>query len=297
MIALGQLLDSCEIIDGVVLKKRDVDRAYIATTSSSGGIGGLRRFEFLEALVRVSRIKFLDTEEVETVDEGLEVLIEDYIVRMGHYVDPDDFRKTHLYCKETEDILKVHNHNLYVIFNYYSTQQNQFGRIMTLEDYHKMFDDIMGNGSEERLAELITHDQVATCFVESKFAGVDDSRMHHKVITFVDFLECMCRVSFAMEANKMKNKFSFVSVVMHIKRQHEMRTHLIDSAMLMLINALKRNVPYFAKTIKIVFVDKGFAEAKAATILAHYVRRFHERRSEKKTKFKREKHRESSYGL
>jgi len=43
MIFLELLLKSCDVEDGVVVKKRDIDRIYIATSSTSGGVGGLRR--------------------------------------------------------------------------------------------------------------------------------------------------------------------------------------------------------------------------------------------------------------
>ena len=144
MINLELLLASCDVEDGVIVKKRDIDRIYIATSATSGGIGGLQRFEFLEALVRVSKLKFVDTKEVDTADEALELLIEDYITRVGYFVDPDDFRKTHLYCKETEDLLAVHGANLKAIFNYYSSMQNQFGRVMSIGEFHTMMDDIFG---------------------------------------------------------------------------------------------------------------------------------------------------------
>ena len=65
-----------------------------------------------------------------------------------------------------------------------------------------------GSG-EHRIADLISRDQAAACYIDSKFTGVDNSRVYHQMITLTDFMECFCRIAFTMEANKVKNSLSF----------------------------------------------------------------------------------------
>jgi len=65
-----------------------VDRCYIAATlkvtESTAPSNGLRRFEFLEILVRLANVKYLESKVVKTYAEATEKLISECL--LAHFV-------------------------------------------------------------------------------------------------------------------------------------------------------------------------------------------------------------------
>lgn len=99
---IGQL-DFCEfaskskILDGVV-NISAVDRTYIAATlkvvDTAAPCLGLRRFEFLEILVRLANIKYLETKIVKTFAQAAEKLFKDCMIA-NYTIEPwQEFRNS-----------------------------------------------------------------------------------------------------------------------------------------------------------------------------------------------------------
>ncbi len=292
MICFEQFLSSCGISDGEIVKKRDIDRIFISTTAEKniggvGGVGGnmrsslvqqsgLDRVEFIEALVRIARLKFLENGHCDTVAEAFNILFHDHI-RHARYVDPDEFRKAHFYVSETEDVLGIHVHNLRVIFGQYcSISSSIFGRLMNIEEFHTFLDDT-------KLCEkkLLTHDQAASCFVNSKFISIDERKSsYHKTLTFIDFLEAIARICMVCEDNKLaerKSIFDLGFIVKEAQRRNKSRGHIFDDKLKTIVIGLRESRLDFRRNLKLVFSDNDYALKKAANILQRYVRGFKDR--------------------
>ena len=93
-----------------------VDRTFIAATLQVEGQGAreaeipadkLNRFEFLEILVRLANIKFIETKKIKRFDEATRHLIEDYIMPNYTPYPCQSFRDEQLWTIEVNDILEA----------------------------------------------------------------------------------------------------------------------------------------------------------------------------------------------
>ncbi|GMI39158.1 hypothetical protein TrCOL_g10432 [Triparma columacea] len=283
MIAFEQFLSSCDITDRVAVKKRDIDRIFISTTAEKVKAhqqAGLERFEFVEALVRVAILKFLDSQkglrgDVATVANAFRLLFSDHL-KFCFCVDPDDFRKEHFYSSECERILTVHVHNIRTIFNQYALiNGGSKGRFMSIEEFHMFLDHSM-------LIEknLITHNDASICFVESKFLIPDELKsVEHHSISFLSFLECICRMAFQVDNNKQRaNKafgFDLGDIILEAQKRTKFRGILIDDFMTKVVIGLREcGVHFFNKTLKVIFSDEDAAMKKCAKVVQQFVRRW-----------------------
>mmetsp|Transcript_7995 Transcript_7995/g.16124 ORF Transcript_7995/g.16124 Transcript_7995/m.16124 type:complete len:1418 (-) Transcript_7995:13-4266(-) len=295
MIVFEQFLSSCDIADGDVVKKRDIDRIFISTTSEKAKSklhqqNGLERFEFVEALIRCAKLKFLDSKAKKqgseaargNVSEAFHSLFSDHL-KFCYYVDPDVFRKEHFYLSECERILTVHVHNIRTIFNQYALiSGGSRGRLMSIQEFHVFIDH---SGLAERGA--LTHDEAAICFVEAKFTTPDEIKsVEHHSITFISFLECICRMAFQVDSNmQMKNKtfgFDFGDIIMEAQKRTKFRGVLIDEFMTKLVIGLRESGQYyFNRTLKVNFSDEEAAMKKCANVVIKFVRNWRTRRKER----------------
>jgi len=294
MIAFEQFLTQCDISDNVTVKKRDIDRVFISTTAEKHGEGkrekrstvvssGLDRDEWIEALIRVAKLKFVDTKVVSSTTEAFDLLFSHHL-KFAFYVDPDEFRKDTLYSVETEDILSVHLTNLKTIYNQYcSVNHSQFGRLLNLDELHQMMDD---SGLTEK--GKISHDQAAESFVMAKFLSVDEKKSNlHKTLTFADFLECIVRICFIMEDEEAKKKrdkggFDFMALVKAAHDRATKKGRTMDDKLKKLTIGLRENGPgVFKRTLKLVFSDDKYAMKHSMGVIVKYVRAWKQRKREK----------------
>jgi len=287
MISFEQFLSSCDIADGSVVKKRDIDRIFISTTAEKSKRGGdagtvkrefnqqndLERFEFMEALVRIAKLKFLDTKMEQNVADSFHVLFRDHL-KFCFYIDHDEFRKEHLYTSESEQILSAHVHNLRIIFNQYALiSGGSRGRLMSIQEFHSFLDD---SGLIEK--EALTHDEAAICFVESKFTTPDELKSNeHLTMTFISFLECTCRMAFQVDNNRQKKNKPFVydlrDIILEAQKRTKYKGVLIDDFMTKVVIGLKESgLHHFYTTLKIMFSDEEAAIKKCANILVRLSR-------------------------
>ena len=283
MIAFEQFLSSCDITDGIAVKKRDIDRIFISTTAEKAKAHqqvGLERFEFVEALVRVARLKFLDFKNakggnVANVADAFHLLFSDHL-KFCYCIDPDEFRKEHLYCSDCERVLTVHVHNIRTIFNQYALiNGGSKGRFMSVEEFHMFLDHSM-------LVEknLITHDEGAICFVESKFITPDELKgVEHHTISFASFLECICRMAFQVDNSRQRaNKafgFDLGDIILEAQKRTTFRGLLVDEFMAKVVIGLRESgVHFFNRTLKVLFSDEEAAMKRCAKVVQQFVRRW-----------------------
>lgn len=273
MLSFEHCLTFCNISDDGVVKKRDIDRVFISTTADKENrMSGLERGEFVEALLRIARLKYMETRKTNSIVEAFGMLYHDHLGR-HNLPSSDEFRKLNLYSWETESVLAAHIQNFRTIFNHYCATSNTFGRCMTLAEFHSFVDDTQLTKSRK-----ITHDEAAVCFAMSKFTSIDESKNdHHTTLTFNDFVESICRMSFQLDANRKlsaeKSRSSIVSVIQTVRKMQQAKNHLIDNQMKSIYVGLREAVPAFKRHLQIVFADNDHVQSECANVIKNWLRR------------------------
>ena len=126
---IGQL-DFCDFatkakfLDNVV-NISTVDRTFIAAnlkvTESAAPSNGLKRFEFLEILVRLANTKYLETKIVKTYAEATEKLITECVLPFFTPEPWQEFRDKELWSIDVNDMFEANLENLKKIYNHYKT--------------------------------------------------------------------------------------------------------------------------------------------------------------------------------
>ena len=92
------------------------DRTYIAANlkvdTSSAPSNGLKRFEFLESIVRLSNIKYLEPKLVKSYAEATEKLITECLLPNFHPEPWQEWRDKVLWTMDVNDILESNLTNL-----------------------------------------------------------------------------------------------------------------------------------------------------------------------------------------
>lgn len=109
-------LDFCDfagkakIIDNYV-NISSVDRTFIAATlkvvESNAPSNGLRRFEFLEIMVRLANIKFLETKIVKSYAEATEKMLSECVIPSFVPEPWQEFREKELWTMDVKDVFEA----------------------------------------------------------------------------------------------------------------------------------------------------------------------------------------------
>lgn len=97
---------------GKDLTNQDIDRCFIATNFEEVDLENnddksLCRYEFLEILVRLGKIKYFDTGEIDTIAEATDKLIEEFILpNHGMMLSWHQYRVNRIWKLEVDDLLK-----------------------------------------------------------------------------------------------------------------------------------------------------------------------------------------------
>ena len=121
----GEFATSAKLKDSVV-DTSALDRTFIAANLKVEGQGnapsnGLKRFEFLEILVRLANTKYLETKICKTYAASTEKLITECI--LPHYApEPwQEWRDKELWTIDVNDIFEANLENLKKIYAHYKT--------------------------------------------------------------------------------------------------------------------------------------------------------------------------------
>ena len=115
-----------------------IDRTFIAANlkvaESSAPSNGLKRFEFLEIIVRLANIKYLETKIVRTFAEATDKLITDCVI--GHFTpEPwQEFRDKQLWTIDVNDVLEANKANLEKIYKHYQSPTKQMPELIDCID-------------------------------------------------------------------------------------------------------------------------------------------------------------------
>ena len=125
-------LDMCDfatkakIVDNVNVNISAVDRTFIAANlkveaSGSAPSNGLKRFEFLEMIVRLSNIKYIEPKIIKTYPEAVEKLLTECIIPNFTAEPWQEFRDKELWTIDVNDLLEANLENLTKIYRHYLT--------------------------------------------------------------------------------------------------------------------------------------------------------------------------------
>ena len=101
-----------KIID-MDLTQNDIDRVFIATNfeeyeQDANDDNSLCRFEFLEIIVRLGKIKFYEKGKCKTIAESTRKFIQEYLVPNSFdRMEWQEFRSDKLWCLDVDDLLKA----------------------------------------------------------------------------------------------------------------------------------------------------------------------------------------------
>ena len=164
----------------------------------------LMRFELLELFVRISVAKFMTTKRISGdfngILESVKTLVVDHVLpNTGEgscnaaLHDIDDWRREHLYNKETDQVLREHRKIIKAIFDKY--KGDEMRRLkrdkMHIKNYMIMLRDI------KFFNEDFTMREARLAFVWAKTKVIDEvaSNEGSFYLNFEDFMECLCRIA------------------------------------------------------------------------------------------------------
>ena len=174
-----------------------------AVTNERHGKHKLTRHQFLEAYVRMVDFKFglgsIAEDHIRNcrlpshkyVAEAFAKVLGDMKVRLprGAILDGDAFRRSTLYKADVDDALSRHKKRLAELFEAYAARRGVAGGLhFGVETWEEFVED-----AGLRCAEVSRLD-VHEVFLRSKMRSIDDLAEKHRALTFVDFLEALCRV-------------------------------------------------------------------------------------------------------
>ena len=160
----------------------------------------LMRMEFIEALIRMAIVKYKDECDGD-ISDAVGMLVNKCLVpnipAQGQ-LDCDKFRKERLYCEDVDDVFQEHMEVLELSYKKYRNFKPIAGTALFcipqwlefLRDCSLLGDDDGGGGD-------FTAREAMLAFFNSRMVVVDEIKSRNKYISlsFVDFLEAICRVA------------------------------------------------------------------------------------------------------
>ena len=189
MVDFGRFTRGCNIVDEKFPNTR-LDTLYKNACQLVVGSGaptddlGMRRWSFLEFIVRAANDKYRDRGLAATTTEAVRKFLTDNLLGKN-FVEPwQEFRKLYIWTLPVNDLLKVNLHLLDEIYGKYASKNKR----LQFDQCCKIFT------TYSNLALSMEHSKL--CFAMSKMTTVNESTtLTLMVIEFVEFLEMICRVA------------------------------------------------------------------------------------------------------
>ena len=129
----------CEIIDKKGAKLSTIDRIFIEADYEDVHLQNnvkksLVRFEFLEALIRISNAKYVETGACKNVDQAFKKLIEECIFPNLALHEWQQWRSVHLWTIEVDDLFRANEAGIRKVYSMHA-QNNK----MSLASCTKLF--------------------------------------------------------------------------------------------------------------------------------------------------------------
>lgn len=117
-------LDTIFIAANVAAQKDPNDPYSNRANLEENNDNSLTRFELMEVFVRVAQIKYVQPGKAETYTQGLTMVMEQNVAPFARRIDPEPFRKEHLYQQTTACILEQHIDALQWVFEEFSAKRH-----------------------------------------------------------------------------------------------------------------------------------------------------------------------------
>ena len=172
------------------------DRAYIAATlklNPATDPPNITRFEFLEILVRLADIKFIQTKQIKTYPDATRKIIEDFIIKNFHPTEPwQEFRDKELWTLDVHDLFKANTQRLEVIYRSFLSGVH---KAMDLKDCQElcMRDENLGVG-EKDVTYAYGMSKATIGSEIPQYAG-------YMKLDYTEFLEFLARIATAKARN------------------------------------------------------------------------------------------------
>lgn len=151
----------------------------------------LVRYQFTELLVRIAHDRYLRPKIVQTITEALKLLINEKIGPSLTQNNSNTWREKEYLCETVDVILKAYKPIIDNIFKTYSGRKSLPGQkpFMCIEEFRQMCFD------GKIIPEKFPARELDGCFVLAMMVQVDELfEKKHVEMTFVEFLEALCRV-------------------------------------------------------------------------------------------------------
>lgn len=79
----------------------------------------MSRFEFTEGLLRIAKVRFMNSGETNKHAEALEMLMENFVFKNYNDEEWDEFRTTKMWTLEVNDYLKANQENIMQLLKIY----------------------------------------------------------------------------------------------------------------------------------------------------------------------------------
>eukprot|EP00803_Ostreobium_quekettii_P010682 evm.model.scf_352.3 EVM.evm.TU.scf_352.3 scf_352:73256-77230(+) len=213
----GTLMVDCDIPESAstTCKLSHLDTVFIATNfeedkgtnvADANLDDALMRFEFVEAIMRVAKLKFMrdaallgsshpptfSTDSLEVAIRHLfEVQIEPRAVPEAK-ISRNHFRRHRLYNADVDELYKSYQRSLKVLYNFYKSHNK-----ITATRYMEVVDWVRLNSDAMLFHSYYTLREAQLSFIWSRMYMINDMKNRNKAcgLSFVDFLECLGRAA------------------------------------------------------------------------------------------------------
>lgn len=162
----------------------------------------LNRMEFMQCLVRVAIMKYVQAGVVTDASEAVERLFEvDIAPRVGETAKQDSnaFRQDACYTESTDDVLLLHKESLQAVFEAYAAidgsdiKTRHLSKLMSSQEWISMLHSLMW------IDDDFTHRDATLAFIWARMRVADEfaeeSKLKLQNLCYEDFLEALVRVA------------------------------------------------------------------------------------------------------
>lgn len=173
------------------LTPEDVDQIFVGTTTGSRTLPGkptnaLSRSEFVETLVRIAYIKYLERGLARTLPQAVQMLIKNHLLSRNLITeDVEEFRRQQVWTLKVDDLLRSNMGPISDVYRYFS------------DPGHKQAYLNLRQAQKIGRAIGLTEDQTTKCYCFSKMIVANELADYHQYqqLKLSEFCEFLVRIA------------------------------------------------------------------------------------------------------
>jgi len=193
-----------DVLDTAFCRLKDVDTIFIATNVQLGepikaaekkrnNQRSLTRFEFIEAIMRLAKAKYVNSGRATRYVEAVKLLIDEHVLpNMSEYDDPEVWRDERLYLEEVDLFFKQYESDLIAVYDANSGRYKVPGedRFMSVEEWFDLLE------KAGLLDDKVTDREAKVAYAMSMMMVPDEMETDsHTRMSLVEFYEALARVA------------------------------------------------------------------------------------------------------